>query len=1595
MAVKGTLVKDFNTVPEVVYPESLSESIEYKETNVKDMLDSLLLKTSQIEQYLNSQDSDPIIISDPLNDSEVQNNKTYMVNIETDRKTKHVLLKKKFGNKVYDIYPRTDASIVQYKDTRTVEEVLDAHTRLISEAATSTDMQNELNKKVDKVAGKGLSTNDFTNTLKSKLDNIQSGAEVNVQSDWDVTDTGSDAFIKHKPTHLPANGGNSATVNGHTVQSDVPPNAKFTDTVYVHPSNDGNKHVPANGTTNSGKFLRATATAGTYRWEGLSNTDITSALGYDPLDIPVTYQLQKVGNKIYLNCSDGSSTFVTDDNATYGLAATAANGLMSSTDKSKLNNIEANANNYTHPTYTQRTPSFGKVAVDGYGHVSNVTPVTKSDITDLGIPEENTWRGIQNNLTSNSTTESLSAYQGKILNDSKFPHKNIPTATNFNNFTSPGFYYINATASNINAPCSLLGLLLVYPNGSNIVQIYIPSTGAIWYFRRYSGAWTNWSNLRLTDTVYSHPASGVSAGTYRSVTVNSQGHVTAGSNPTTLAGYGITDAESKGSASNALEAAKVYTNQKIADLVNGADPSLDTLGELATAVVGNRTNISALKTRLDALANSDDTTLDQMAEVVAYIKNNKSLIDGITTSKVSVSDIVNNLTSTATNKPLSANQGKVLKDAIDTLNTNLTNHKNDDGRHNKVTQQNTTASADNRLLLSQNANDTSEAAAAKKSNQFLANPSTGELYAKGYRRIDITGQTLDINTLTLNAGAPTIMRYIEKTDAGASKITNIPVAGHPFILDVELIRWTSTSDYITKQTFRNASDYGHDYVRICTNGTWTAWQKRIFTDTTYTTGTASKSGLTKLYTGLGTATDGTLTQAALNTQFGKYLPLTGGTLTGRLMEKLGSIVHYASAGSGTAGYIKFGTIKITTTYKNSPIVIELTKRVGSLTSTLYLSFSSENNANPSTAYFNYTGADYECYVHHSAASTWDLYVRKAEAYDSICVLRYHKSPQMDGVNITWTDTLATSVPSGSVRAILAGQVLEARRLETARKINGVAFNGTADITISASPTANSLNYVRVVNSSNVGSSNTMTVNDLAKKHAAVAMINPATDNPTGAAKWVSVWNYSWQDNNNSSWVSQIALGTQNGNGMWYRARQGAITGAAWNRVLDSSNYTGYTVTKTGSGASGTWGINITGNAATVSVSRLASNTAYHYNIPLVDMEGEPAHVGLYVQQLTFQPGLGTTATVGDQILCIGNSIPKGTDKNARGILQLYNQKKGYTNFVCTEDDTSHTITFPNKNGTVALTSHTHNYAGERDDSNNGEIFNDLVKNKATGQYSHAEGGETTAAGKYSHAEGYRAKANGLCSHAGGYYTNADSVQMTIGKFNKSVTGGGTTNNNSGSAFIIGNGQSGYNSNAFRVEYYGNVYGKSFNTSGADYAEYLYEWYDGNEFEEDRVGYFVTFKDKKLYKATSNDYIVGIISGNPSVVGSADEDYYWRYERDEFNRIIMEDVPEIIENVDETGKVTKINTGNTIKNGMFKTNKNYNPSLPYVERKNRKEWDYVGMLGVLPLRDDGTCIPGQFCRCNDSGIATFAKDTNGQIFMVLERVNDHVIKVLLK
>ena len=192
------------------------------------------------------------------------------------------------------------------------------------------------------------------------------------------------------PESMPANGGNSDTVNNHTVKTDVPENAVFTDTKYTHPTTAGNKHIPAGGS--AGQILRWSA--------------------------------------------NGTAVWGNDNNTTY----------------------------------------------------TDFTGATTSAAGSTGL---------------------------------------VPA----------------------------------------------PALGAANRYLRSDGTWQVPPD---TNTIYTHPKSGVTAGTYKSVTVDANGHVTAGSNPTTLSGYGITDAAAKSHTHNSadinsLDASKITSGTiDIARLPAGA-----------------------------------------------------------------------------------------------------------------------------------------------------------------------------------------------------------------------------------------------------------------------------------------------------------------------------------------------------------------------------------------------------------------------------------------------------------------------------------------------------------------------------------------------------------------------------------------------------------------------------------------------------------------------------------------------------------------------------------------------------------------------------------------------------------------------------------------------------------------------------------------------------------------------------------------------------------------------------------------------------------------------------------------------------------------
>lgn len=107
--------------------------------------------------------------------------------------------------------------------------------------------------------------------------------------------------------------------------------------------------------------------------------------------------------------SDGTWQVPPDTNTTYGVATTSTNGLMSSSDKSKLNNIDANANHYTLPTASRTT-------LGGVKTTSTVTSSSGHTACPIisGVPYYKTIN-IVNNLTTNTSGYALDARMGRQL----------------------------------------------------------------------------------------------------------------------------------------------------------------------------------------------------------------------------------------------------------------------------------------------------------------------------------------------------------------------------------------------------------------------------------------------------------------------------------------------------------------------------------------------------------------------------------------------------------------------------------------------------------------------------------------------------------------------------------------------------------------------------------------------------------------------------------------------------------------------------------------------------------------------------------------------------------------------------------------------------------------------------------------------------------------------------------------------------------------------------------------------------------------------------------------------------------------------------
>lgn len=328
-------------------------------------------------------------------------------------------------------------------------------------------------------------------SLSAVIDYVNEQDAINLEASKTYTDDklADKADRSEIPTTLPANGGNAAKVNGHTVNADVPSNAKFTDTTYtnatttkdglmsgadkskldsiangannyVHPTTAGNKHIPAGGST--GQILRWSA--------------------------------------------DGTAAWGEDTNTTYSDFVKSGSGAKSGLVPSP--GTTAGTTKYLREDGTWQTPPNTTY--------SAMTGATASAAGKSGLVPAPPAGNLMDYLNAG----------GEWKNP--FRPTRIETAgTDANTYVTPGIYFFYSTESPLNAPISgINGWLIVFGFVyGEIKQMWFRlgganSTDSDTFIRtKVSGGWSNWRKVATVPAATSPmQVVGITQGTLNSVT---------------------------------------------------------------------------------------------------------------------------------------------------------------------------------------------------------------------------------------------------------------------------------------------------------------------------------------------------------------------------------------------------------------------------------------------------------------------------------------------------------------------------------------------------------------------------------------------------------------------------------------------------------------------------------------------------------------------------------------------------------------------------------------------------------------------------------------------------------------------------------------------------------------------------------------------------------------------------------------------------------------------------------------------------------------------------------------------------------------------
>jgi len=372
----------------------------------------------------------------------------------------------------------------------------------------------------------------------------------------------------------------------------------------------------------------------------------------------------------------------------HGGATQSEAGFMSAADKKKLDGIAEGANKYSLPTATSSVLGGVKTGANITNN-SGVLSVTADNVKNaLGYtpPEHdtNTWRPVVNNLTSDSTTDSLSAAQGKALKtliDGKAASNHTHTKSQITDFPALGTVAVKnvrtlttqgasgwkdaATDQQYVPDMSFIA----YWNGaysgtsSNLVYCYRGAFGTIvtkntsdYAVAGHTHTWDSVTGKPSTFTPSSH-----THGVIKSLSVNGT-TITCTKDDGTTSTITTQDTNTTyGTFKGATTSEAGSTGLVIAPVAGNANRYLRSDGTWAVPPDTNTTYGVFAKATADAAGSTGLVPAPAKGQQTYYLRGDGTWAVPANTWR----GIQDNLTSSSTTDSLSANQGKVLKGLID------------------------------------------------------------------------------------------------------------------------------------------------------------------------------------------------------------------------------------------------------------------------------------------------------------------------------------------------------------------------------------------------------------------------------------------------------------------------------------------------------------------------------------------------------------------------------------------------------------------------------------------------------------------------------------------------------------------------------------------------------------------------------------------------------------------------------------------------------------------------------------------------------------------------------------------------------------------